>query len=983
MNNWYIDRSKNFVYDTLLDCLKVFYSASRNRESMNVNELINLIRQHPELNIAEANINAALTRFRDHGLLRNNNILGDSAIDYVEGRLSESELIVDLFLKRPASKYNSVDIKPFVILCKVFDIMIDMLQDVDDIFITSYECKEYLCNINDINEITYEYVEKIINNRNYSLGSNMPVPRVAFDTNEDTNFSIWFNALNSTPIFIKEDSRRMLRPNIKQKEFFKYISVNSDEFTVTPTDSKNSLYSYYCDRKTGINEILPNIVKDNLTQIEKDDIKAIFDYLFGYKRNFKVDYEKYFNKECFGIFFPFITLPGLAIRKIYIENKKMGQYLYEYISNRIIYDDYLRMFNDNLFEYNNLNSNNLIEKNKMLKEYEKFYINNIENLKNSNDSLEAIKLRKEFLEEYPIEKIKNLSLDEYALGTTNFKNTLSYKLEFGKYKYCGASIGGGTAAKHGIYLKEDGNYYGKNNLKIDNVENYWHKFRFELFDFLSKIENMESLKGVLEKYELITSIPAVLTKLCFIYYPNKFVNYCSREKLLIMMDAFEFIYDKNLYAPELSFEMSKQIKSSISVVCENDPQYIGDTLWRFFIDMNENKIEENEQKKNEFQNWLYEQGLASATIRNYISSISITSKEAIEDGVLNKSIYNIDNLQELIDIMERLNQNEKFIFRKDNYNNINTAALSNYQKFLESKIDANNQNNYEKYDKDDFLNDVFIDENKYDSLVSILEKKKNIILEGAPGVGKTFMAKRLAYSILGCKDKSKVKLIQFHQSYSYEDFIEGYRPTETGFKLYKGIFYNLCKEASKKDNKNKKYYIIIDEINRGNLSKIFGELLMLIESDKRNETLTLAYSNEEFSVPDNLYIIGLMNTADRSLALIDYALRRRFSFIRIEPAFDNPKFIESFKNKFDQDFDNVIEIIKKINDAITNDKSLGAGFKIGHSYFCPNLKDRKGNKKDIEDIVIYEIIPLLEEYWYDDEDSLIQWQNELYGVIND
>ena len=339
MNNWYIDRSKNFVYDTLLDCLKIFYSSSRNRESMNVNELINLIRQHPELNIAEANINAALTRFRDHGLLRNNNILGDSAIDYVEGRLSESELIVDLFLKRPASKYNSVDIKPFVLLCKVFDIMIDMLQDVDDIFITSYECKEYLCNINDINEVTYEYVEKIINNRNYTLDSNMPVPRVAFDTNEDTNFSIWFNALNSTPIFIKEDSRRILRPNIKQKEFFKYISVNSDEFAVTPTDSKISLYNYYCDRNTGINEILPNIVKNNLIQIEKDDIKAIFDYLFGYKRNFKVDYEKYFNKECFGIFFPFITLPGLAIRKIYIENKKMGQYLYEYISNRIIYDD--------------------------------------------------------------------------------------------------------------------------------------------------------------------------------------------------------------------------------------------------------------------------------------------------------------------------------------------------------------------------------------------------------------------------------------------------------------------------------------------------------------------------------------------------------------------------------------------------------------------------------------------------------------------
>ena len=290
-------------------------------------------------------------------------------------------------------------------------------------------------------------------------------------------------------------------------------------------------------------------------------------------------------------------------------------------------------------------------------------------------------------------------------------------------------------------------------------------------------------------------------------------------------------------------------------------------------------------------------------------------------------------------------------------------------------------NDFDEYTKDNFLEDVFISEDKYDSIVSILEKKKNIILEGAPGVGKTFMAKRLAYSIIGFKDTNKVKLIQFHQSYSYEDFIEGFRPIENGFELKKGIFYKLCKKAENDIDNN--YYLIIDEINRGNLSKIFGELLMLIEADKRGEKLTLAYSEEQFSVPNNLYIIGLMNTADRSLALIDYALRRRFSFIRIEPAFDNEKFIKAFNEKFDNDFSNVINIIKKINEAIEDDKSLGSGFKIGHSYFCPQLKDRKGNKKDIQDIITYEIIPLLEEYWYDDEDSLIQWKNALDGVLND
>lgn len=302
-----------------------------------------------------------------------------------------------------------------------------------------------------------------------------------------------------------------------------------------------------------------------------------------------------------------------------------------------------------------------------------------------------------------------------------------------------------------------------------------------------------------------------------------------------------------------------------------------------------------------------------------------------------------------------------------------TEELSNY---IHSVLEEKNM-----YTKENFLNEVYIDEYKYDSIISILDKKKNIILEGAPGVGKTFMAKRLAYSILGKKENDNLCMIQFHQSYSYEDFIEGYRPTENGFKLEKGIFYRFCTKA--KENPNKKYYMIIDEINRGNLSKIFGELLMLIESDKRGEELELAYSNDKFTVPENLYIIGLMNTADRSLALIDYALRRRFSFIRIEPAFSNEKFRNDFSKKFDNKFNNVIDVICKINESIENDKTLGAGFKIGHSYFCPNITDRKGNKKDIEDIIKFEIMPLLEEYWYDDEDSIIQWKDALDGALDD
>ena len=286
----------------------------------------------------------------------------------------------------------------------------------------------------------------------------------------------------------------------------------------------------------------------------------------------------------------------------------------------------------------------------------------------------------------------------------------------------------------------------------------------------------------------------------------------------------------------------------------------------------------------------------------------------------------------------------------------------------EASIDA--------YTKSDFLDEVYMTEKRYENLVAVLRNKKNIILQGAPGVGKTFAAKRLAWSMMGEKDDSRIEFVQFHQNYSYEDFMMGYKPVEDGFELKYGIFYRFCQRAA--NQPDKEFFFIIDEINRGNMSKIFGELLMLIEKDYRGTKATLAYNGLSFSVPKNLYIIGMMNTADRSLAMIDYALRRRFSFFEVEPGFDSEGFIHYQNGLNNETLNELINKVKDLNREITLDKSLGKGFCIGHSYFCGR---DVCTEEWLHSIVDYDILPMLSEYWFDDANKLQRWENILQGVF--
>ena len=287
---------------------------------------------------------------------------------------------------------------------------------------------------------------------------------------------------------------------------------------------------------------------------------------------------------------------------------------------------------------------------------------------------------------------------------------------------------------------------------------------------------------------------------------------------------------------------------------------------------------------------------------------------------------------------------------------------------LEASIDA--------YTKSDFLDEVYMTEKRYENLVAVLRNKKNIILQGAPGVGKTFAARRLAWSMMGEKDDSRIEFVQFHQNYSYEDFMMGYKPVEDGFELKYGIFYRFCQKAA--NQPDKEFFFIIDEINRGNMSKIFGELLLLIEKDYRGTKATLAYNGLSFSVPKNLYIIGMMNTADRSLAMIDYALRRRFSFFEVEPGFDSEGFIHYQNSLNNETLNELVNRVKDLNREISLDKSLGKGFCIGHSYFCGR---DVCTEEWLHSIVDYDILPMLSEYWFDDANKLQRWENILQGVF--
>ena len=290
------------------------------------------------------------------------------------------------------------------------------------------------------------------------------------------------------------------------------------------------------------------------------------------------------------------------------------------------------------------------------------------------------------------------------------------------------------------------------------------------------------------------------------------------------------------------------------------------------------------------------------------------------------------------------------------------------------------------YPKAEALAELFSTAAELDAALAGLRRRRALLLQGPPGTGKTYLARRLAWLLLGARDEARIELVQFHPSYGYEDFMLGFRPGANGqFQLVPGVLPLLCQRAAQ--DPEHPYFLLIDELNRGNVARIFGELLLLLEPAQRGpaHALRLPYAPPgapRFYVPENLYVIGTLNLADRSLAPLDYALRRRFAFVALRPQFGASLRNLLISNKLPNELSTLItERLAALNHVIAADPELGPDFEVGHSYFCAPPPAPAAARPWLRLIFEQEIGPLLADYWREQpERAAVQLRKLLEGL---
>lgn len=837
MNNWYIDRSKNFIHDGLREILSIINNSELSGEDMSTAALSEKFTENGALGNAVGNPNAAFTRFRDHGLIRMNNSIGESAKMYLNRKFTFGELIIDLFIKRFANKDEYPSIRPVVMLCKLFSCMMDMGLDIDDIFITYFECHEYLLPINSYDDVNYDLVEKIISEREYGENGNKYSlkHRISLGRNEEINYSIWFNALKQTPLFVyleDNDNGYTLRPNQKQREFFKYISENADEFKDGNITNNSTLYKYYCNREYGLSEIIAPVIKSDVT-ISEDDVKILFDYLFGYDQKVDFDYSTYVKHECFGTYFAFISIPNIAIAKIEEDNPQIADLLYKYVRNMGTY--YL----DNIdIAYDNLKSGEkaVVKANEEIKSNEtpfkewmgkQIKPNGQPYSKNTiNDYLVALRLVSREMSVTPIFNIYDINVfDEVAL---EIKNNPRYK-EIND-KLGNGSLSAGLIAYRKFLSNPETTSAIQLSLPIDEPVSYaWFVgAQYDGTDHTDLFvkEGIWQYGG--EKIDIIDTVK-----------PGDKIAIKSR---CVQQNGLPFEnYGKNI---------SCIIIKAIGTVVENLNS--------------ENTLVVDWEKLSPEKRWYVYTGKLWGTV----------GKISKQDG---------NNYKNLIAFT--------FEGKPQPYEDID----------IQPDIETPDDEAKHTFTTTEETSVAVYDEPVDFEYKEIAMEPKQVIYYGAPGTGKSFeVDKQLIekYPDEEARDYHTARVV-FHPDYTYSDFVGSIRPVKPEgksltYEFVAGPFSELLKKCFL--HFEEEFYLVLEEINRGNAAAIFGDLFQLLDRDdktgkscyrinntdiagflKKDKRLTSLFANDKVWLPSNFNIVCTMNTADQNVFVLDSAFKRRFS----------------------------------------------------------------------------------------------------------